>query len=153
MKNVKRVLFVVVMLLALAPATVFAGTKNPYKDVTRKKVDAQSYKTIVYIKEHGGWRGIAKKNKLYPNKAVTRRDYLIILHNLYGDKVTATMADLRGANDKVTSKFACDRMVVLAKKLNYPIKWNGNKSKLKRKDVARYIYIFATFNSALAPKK
>lgn len=143
-------LFIMIMVM-LAPTTVFA--KNPYKDVTKKKVDKESYKAIVYLKEHGGWNGIAKKGKLSPNKYVTRRDYLIILHNLYGDKVTATMADLRAANQKVTSKFACDRMVLLAKKLNYPIKWNGNKSKLRRKDVARYIYIFATFNKALTPKK
>lgn len=154
MRTIRRVLFVVVMLLALAPITVFAGTKNPYKDVTRKKVDAQSYKSIVYIKTtFNGWRALVKKGKLYPNKAMTRREFLLVLHEGWGDKVTVTMDDVRHANDIVTSKFVCNRMVELARKLNYPIKWNGNKTKLKRKDVARYIYIFATFNTALAPKK
>ena len=149
-KQVFMLLFVV-MLLAM-PMTVFAA-KGPYKDVTRKKVDAQSIKAISYVKSFDGWRGIVKKGKLHPNKAITRREFLIVLHNLYGDKVTATMADLRSANSKITSKFACDRMVALSKVLKYPIRWEGTKARLKRKDAARYIYIFATFNKALAPKK
>lgn len=149
----KRQIFMLslIVLLLVMPMTAFA--KNPYKDVTRKKVDAQSFKAISYIKEYNGWRGIAKKGKLSPNKFMTRREFLIVLHNLYGDKVTATMADVRSANSKITSKFVCDRMVALAKVLKYPIKWTGTKAKLRRKDVARYIHIFATFNSAFKPKK
>lgn len=150
MKKKALLLMVVLMLLAM-PMTAFA--KNPYKDVTRKKVDSQSYTAISYIKKYDGWRGIAKKGKLRPNKAITRREFLIVLHNLYGNKVTATMADVLSANSKITSKFACDRMVALSKVLKYPITWNGTKAKLKRKDAARYIYIFATFNSAFTPKK
>lgn len=151
----KRIIgFVLMMILVTMFSTItFAGSKNPYKDVTRKKVDAQSFTAISYIKRFDGWRGIVKKGKFYPNKTMTRREYLIVLHNLYGNKITVTIADLRGANDKVTSKFVCDRMVALARKLNYPIKWNGTKAKMKRKDVARYIYTFATFNSALKPLK
>ena len=150
----KRIGFVVLMLILLTTFSTitFAGSKNPYKDVTKKKVDSQSFTAISYIKRFDGWRGIAKKGRLYPNKTMTRREFLIVLHNLYGDKVTVTMADLRGASDKITSKFACDRMVALAKVLKYPIKWTGTKAKLKRKDAARYIYTFATFNSAFKPK-
>ena len=152
MKRTKKCVFLLLVVMILAmPMTVFA--KAPYKDVTRKKVDAQSYTAIAYIKKYNGWSGIASKGKLYPNKAITRRQFLIVLHNLYGNKVTATMDDVRHANDKITSKFACDRMVALSKVLGYPIKWNGTKVTLKRKDAARYIYIFATFNKALAPKK
>ena len=151
----KRIIgFVLMMILVTTFSTIaFAGSKNPYKDVTRKKVDAQSFTAISYIKRFDGWRGIAKKGKFYPNKTMTRREYLMVLHNLYGNKITVTIADVRGANDKVTSKFVCDRMVALSKVLKYPIKWDGNKTKLKRKDVARYIYTFATFNSAFVPKK
>lgn len=147
MKKLLTLIFMVMMM----STTVLA--KNPYKDVTRKKVDAQSYTAISYIKRFDGWRGIAKKNKLSPNKYMTRREFLIVLHNLYGDKVTASMADVRSANSKITSKYACDRMVALSKTLKYPLRWGGTKTKLKRKDAARYVYIFATFNSALAPKK
>ena len=152
MSKKKRFFLLLVLLLLAMPVTAFAA-KNPYKDVTRKKVDAQSFKAISYIKEYNGWRGIAKKGKLSPNKFMTRREFLIVLHNLYGDKVTATMADVRSANSKITSKFVCDRMVALAKVLKYPIKWTGTKAKLRRKDVARYIHVFATFNSAFKPKK
>ena len=150
--KIKILLFAAMMTMIMSMSAL-AASKAPYKDVTRKKVDTQSYTAISYIKKFDGWRGLVKKGKLCPNRYVTRREFLIILHNLYGDKVTATMADVRGANDKVTSKFACDRMVALAKVLKYPIKWNGTKAKLKRKDVARYIYIFATYNSAFTPKK
>ena len=151
----KRIIgFVLMMILVTMFSTIaFAGSKNPYKDVTRKKVDSQSITAISYIKRFDGWKGLIKKGKFYPNKVMTRREFLIVLHNLYGDKVTVTIADLRGANDKITSKFVCDRMVALARRLNYPIKWNGTKAKMKRKDVARYIYTFATFNSALKPLK
>lgn len=151
----KKILFLLLLaiMMVLAPMTVFAkGSKNPYKDVTRKKVDSQSYDAISYIKRFDGWRGLLKKGKFYPNKYMTRREFLIVLHNLYGDKVTVTMADLREANSKITSKFVCDRMVTLSKALGYPIKWAGTKAKMKRKDVARYIKIFATYNKAFTPK-
>lgn len=148
-KRFGLLLFIIVLLTM----SMTALAKNPYKDVTRKKVDAQSYDAIVYINNFGGWRGLTKKGKLYPNRAITRREFLIVLHNLYGNKVTATMADVRSANSKITSKFACDRMVALSKVLGYSIRWDGNKTKLKRKDVARYVKIFATFNKAFTPQK
>ena len=152
----KRNFFVVVAVLVFVlmfSTAALAKSKRPFKDVTRKKVDAQSYDAIVYINNFGGWRGLTKKGKFYPNKAITRREFLIVLQNLYGDKIDTSMQDVRYANSKITSKFACDRMVVLSKKLGYPIRWNGNKSRLKRKDAARYIKIFATFHKALTPKK
>ena len=155
MKRKHVFLFVLLVALTLlASGSVYAkGTKDPYKDVTHKKVDAQSYKAIAYIKQYNGWRGLVTKGKLSPNKAMTRREFLVVLHNLYGDKVTVTMADVRGANGKITSKYVCDRMVALSKVLKYPIKWGGTNAKMKRKDVARYIYIFATYNKAFTPKK
>ena len=155
-KNSFRFLFMLLLIaiMAATPTTVLAkGSKGPFKDVTRKKVDSESYSAIVYIAKYDGFVGVAKKNRLYPNRYMTRRDFLIVLSNLYGDKVSVSMADLRAANGKVTSKYACDRMVELSRKLGYPIRWNGNKTKLKRKDVARYIKIFATYNPALAPRK
>ena len=152
MKNRKIFVVVLVLFVLMFSTTAFARSKGPFKDVTRKKVDAQSYDAIVYINNFGGWRGLTKKGKLYPNKAITRREFLMILHNLYGDKIDISMQDVRYANSKITSKFACDRMVALSKKLGYPLRWDGNKSKLKRKDAARYIKIFATFNKALTPK-
>ena len=146
------VLFLLTLMMCMGSVT-FAKSKSPYKDVTRKKVDAQSYDAIVYIKNCDGWRGLVKKGKFYPNKAITRREFLVVLHNLYGDKVPYTMDDIRNANAKITSKYACDRMVALSKVLGYSIRWDGNKTKLKRKDVARYVKIFATFNKAFTPQK
>ena len=138
--------------LLMMPMAVSAKSSNPYKDVTLRTVDKQSFTAISYVKKLNGWKGLITKGKLSPNKYMTRREFLIVLHNLYGSKVAVTMADVRGANNRITSKFVCDRMVVLSKALKYPIRWTGTKAKMKRKDVARYIYIFATFNSALKPK-
>lgn len=150
MRKVVVVIVALVMIL-MAPTQVLAAS-NPYKDVTRKTVDSDSYNAISYVKSHKGFRDIAG-TKFYPNRKVTRREFILILHNMYGDKMTCTMDDLRYASRTITSKFACDRMVALSKKLGYPIKWAGNSQTLRRKDVARYVKIFATFNKRLAPRK
>ena len=154
MKKRSFVVFFLLLMMAFMPMTASAkGAKSPYKDVTRKRVDAQSIDAISYIKSYDGWRGLIRKGRFYPNRYMTRREFLIVLHNLYGDRITATMDDVRHANDKVTSKFACDRMVALSKALGSPIRWNGTKDKLRRKDVARYIKIFAVFKPAFTPKR
>lgn len=154
-RRIVSFLFLLAVIMTFMSMTAMAakGGSNPYKDVTKKKVDASSYDAISYIKKFDGWRGLVKKGKLFPNKYMNRREFLIVLHNLYGDKVTVTMADVRYATSKVTSKFCCDRMVELSKKLGYPLKWPGTKAKMKRKDVARYVKIFATYNSKFTPKK
>ena len=157
MKTTKKVcmlLFVVIM-ISLMPATTFAkgSSKKIYKDVTLKKVDRQSYDAIGYIKKFNGWKGLIKKNKFKPNKFMTRREFLVTLHNLYGRKVTAGIDDLIHADSVVTSNYCCQKMVQLSKNLGYEITWNGYKNKMRRKDVARYIKIFATFNQKLAPHR
>ena len=84
---------------------------------------------------------------------MTRREFLIVLHNLYGDAVSANIGDVVAANAKVTSEFVCNRFVALSQALNFKIKWSGYKNKMTRKDVARYIVLFASYNAALAPRK
>lgn len=149
-KTVILLMMVLVIVLAM-PMQAYAAS-NPYRDVTRKTVDSDSYNAIVYVKKHGGFSGIASR-RFRPSKKITRREFIMILHNLYGDKVTCTMSDLRNANGQITSSFACNRMVELSKKLGYPIKWSGNSSTLRRMDAARYVRIFATFNRRFAPRK
>lgn len=152
-------LFVVAFCLLLPTSAYAKAHKKPtkslslYKDVTTKKVDAESYEGISFVKKYGGWNKLTKSGKLYPNKHMTRRDFLICLHNLYGGIVTATMEDLLEANEKITSKFVCDRLASLSKSLGYQITWSGYPTKMKRKDVARYIKIFATYNPKLMPRK
>ena len=154
MNRIFVMLLVVITIMAALPATTFAkGAKGPYKDVTLRTVDKQSYKAIVYVKGYGGWRGLIKKGKFYPNRYITRREYLTVLHNLYGNRVTATIVDIVYANSKITSDFACKRLAAMSKGLGYTITWDGYQTKMKRKDVARYIYAFANFNKKLAPRK
>ena len=154
MKKVTRIIMLLAVLtFMLMPATAFAKSNNPYKDVTHKTVDATSYDAIVYIKQHHGWSGIARKGRLHPNRTITRRQFLMILHNLYGDKVTAGIWDVRAANSKITINWACQRMVELAKALGLTITWNGANTVMKIKDAARYIRIFATYNPAFTPKR
>lgn len=159
MKRTKRVLallLVVCLAMSLMPMMAMAKGKKSgvvYKDVTLKKVDAQSYAAIEYVKAHGGWSGIAHKGKLRPNKAVTRQEMLRVLDNMYPDKVPVSIIDFRLWYKKVTSQEVCDKMVELSAALGYKIQWTGNTAKMKRKDLARYIKIFATYNAKLAPLK
>ncbi|MBQ3433250.1 hypothetical protein IJG22_03080 [Candidatus Saccharibacteria bacterium] len=146
-------IFSIIVLLVVIMMPMTALAKNPYKDVNAKTVDAKGIESIAYIKKHSGWKAIVKNGKLNPNRIMTRREFLIVLHNLYGSAVTVTVADLKAANKKLTSAYACNRMVDLSKVLKYPIKWTGTKDKLTRAGAARYIHVFATFNAALAPKK
>lgn len=150
MKKVSRIIVVLLVVTMMLPMTVMAKAKNPYKDVTRKKVDALSYQAIVFVKDHGGWKGISRKGRLKPNKFITRRELVTILDNLYPNRVPVTIDDFRSKR-KVTSKEVCDLMVIVAANLGYKIKWTGNATKMRRKDLARYIRIFATYNPALMP--
>ena len=93
MKKMRRffiLLFVVAMIVAVMPMTALAKgkkkAKGPYRDVTTKTVDAKSYEGICHVKAEGGWRGIAKNGKLYPNKIVTRREFVMVL-KICGDTV------------------------------------------------------------------
>lgn len=153
MKKIFATLLLVVMILSVAPMSAFAKGAKVYKDVTLSKVDRQSYDAIAYVKKFGGWKSLIKKNKFKPNKFMTRREFLVVLHNLYGRKVTAEIDDIIHANSVVTSNYCCQKMVALSKNLGYEITWNGYKAKMRRKDVARYIKIFATFHQKLAPHR
>ena len=153
MKKILSLLLVVIVVLTMAPAQVLAAS-NPYKDVTKRSVDEGSYTAIVYVKRHHGWSGgIIKKKRFFPNKYMTRQEFMLALYNLYGEKVPATVSDVIYANTVVTSAFVCSKCVALSSVLKYPIKWSGNGMKMKRKDVARYLKIFATYNSAFKPRK
>lgn len=152
-KRLISLLVVVVIVLSLVPMSAFAGPRVlPYKDVG-KKVDSQSSEAISFIKRYNGWRGLIKKGKFYPNKYMTRGEFLRVLYYLYGKKVYADIDDVVNFNAIVTSSFCCERMVKLSKALGYPISWKGYKTRMKRKDVARYIMIFAKFNPKLMPRK
>ena len=153
MKKFLALMLVVVFVFSLSSVTAFAGPRviNPYKDL--KKTDKTSIEANKKKKKYNGWKGIAKKNKFKPNKFMTRREFLVTLHNLYGRKVTAGIDDIIHANDVVTSDFCCKKMAALSKGLGYEISWNGYKAKMRRKDVARYIKIFATFHKKLTPHK
>lgn len=154
MKKVGRVFMLAFVFCMLLSVSVLAGrVKNPYKDVTGKKVDKQSFSAIVYVKQHGGWRGIAKKGKLKPDKVLTRAELITVLDNLYPGKVPVTINDIRRSERRVTSKEVCSLMVKVATNLNYKISWAGNSTVMRRKDLARYIKIFASYNTALAPLK
>ena len=150
-KGFATVVFVFLFVMMISVAAMAA--KDPYKDVTKKKVDVQSYNAICYVKQHSGWRGISKKGKLRPNKFITRREFMVILYNFYGDRVPATVLDVKSANTGISSQFVCTKCVELSKILGYPIKWKGTNQRMTRKDVARYVKIFATYNAKFAPRR
>ena len=133
----KAMIMVLVVLMFAGPGRVEAATTR-----------------ISYINSFGAFRTVFPGKKFRPTKKITRREFVIILRNLYGATYApTTYEDLAGANKKITAKFACDRMVAISAKLDYKIKWNGKKGyKLSRADAAEYIYIFCTFSDELKPR-
>ncbi len=149
--------------------TTAGEAKNPYPDVTVKTVGKYAYNSIKFVKAHGGYKGVIpnaryvrQPNGLYkyvaakfhPKKTVSKREFVYVLSNLYGNKkVSVSVADMKNANKPATEKWARAKMVTTAKKLGYPIKWDGGKStKLTRASAANYLYVFAIYNSKLMPK-
>ncbi len=147
-----RKLFLVVFLVMVVlgnMTTVFAAAG--YKDVNRKTIDKRSINSIKTIRKAGGFKGAIKGKKFYPNKKMTRRQYLRILKNLYPGKVTVTKNDRKKAKRYVTEKYVTAKMIKIAKSYGISIAWNGSKKKkLSRASVANYIVSFAEFDSAFA---
>ena len=152
MKKINRIVIMLVVATMMLPTVAFAKGHIPYKDVTRRKVDAKSYTAIVFVKEHHGWVDIARKGRLKPNKTLTYQDLITVLDDLYPGKLPVSMDDLRNWRKKADSVVVCNKLAELSAALGYKISWSGVKSsKMKRKDLARYIMIFATYNPALMP--
>ena len=75
------------------------ASKAPYTDVTVKKVGKDTYGAVKYLKQHGAFKGVIKGKKFYPNKVITRQEFILMLANLYGDDVVpVTAADIRYKN-------------------------------------------------------
>lgn len=157
-KSVIRV-FVIVLMVALLPLNVFAassGSGNPYKDVTKKSVGKDAYTAIKYAKSHKGYVGFVKGKKFYPSKAITRRQFIIMLKNFYGEsKVPVGIGDVINANKKATPKWATAKMVGVAKTgFGMDITWNDNSNKkMSRALASQYLYVFSHFDSAFKPLK
>lgn len=153
-RSVLAIMLAFIVLIAM-PLNVFAASGNPYKDVTVKKVGKANYKAIVYVKEHKGYKDVISGKKFYPNKKITRWEFLTMLGNFYGDKkVPVSMKDIRNANKKVTSKWACNKMVEVAEYgFGMSISWEGGNNTLTRASASRYLKIFADFDEAFKPIK
>ena len=147
--------------------TTQASTANPYPDVTIKKVGKYAWNSIKFVKAHGGYKGVIRgtyykkvkgglykkvKGKFQPNKKVTYKEFLAVLANLYGEsKVPVSYTDVKNANKTITAKYACNKMVKVAKNLGVNITWKAKKTSLNRASAANYLYVFATYNSKLMP--
>ncbi|MBO7718168.1 hypothetical protein J6S37_01585 [Candidatus Saccharibacteria bacterium] len=150
----KKMLVTFVMVLSvLFSVTTPAFAGSGYTDVTKAKVGESAYKAITYIKKYGGWKDVANGKKFYPNRKITRREFLTVLGNLYGDqRVPANFQDVRYANKTITAEWACKRMVAQAKVLGLTITWKGGNTVLTRKSAAQYMTVFCKFDPALKPQ-
>lgn len=156
MKQRVAKIFVIALVMALLPLNAFAASSSkPYKDVSQKTVGKNAYTAIKYVKAHEGYIGFVKGKKFYPNKAITRRQFIVMLKNFYGEKkVPVGIWDVIYANKKATPKWATAKMVDVAKKFGMDITWNNNSSKkMSRALASRYLYVFASFDSAFKPRK
>ena len=93
-KRIVAVLIAALMVFVI-PSAAFAAS-NPYSDVTKKSVGKDAYNAITYIKAHKGYVHVISGKKFSPKKKITRKEFLIMLGNFYGDsRVPVTMSDVR----------------------------------------------------------
>ena len=148
-KTLKKMVTLTMVTVVLVTAfSVNAFAASSYKDVTKKKVGNTAYTAITYLEKHQGYKNVISGNKFQPDKKITRREFLLVLRNLYGSKVvTVTNNDLKNMNKTVTAKYACDKMVAVAKNAGVKIKWEGSsKTILTRASASTYIKIFIDFS-------
>lgn len=127
------------------------GNGMYFRDVSRARLSADDYAAIAYIDTYRGWRGLTRRNRLYPYRFMTRREVVRLLRNLYPDDVKITKEDSYYGRQFITSQWLCARLSQLAEDLGCPIEWYGYSSQMRRKDVARYIKMFAGFDPAFEP--
>lgn len=116
-----------------------------YADVIEKKVGDEVYEAIKDLKAHGAFRGVVKGKKFYPNRKITRREYSRVLRNLYG-----RYAPVSNSGAKATEKWARAQLVRMSEKMGMKIKWNGRNRKITRAEAAKFIKIFADYDTAFA---
>ncbi len=154
MKKRFLAILMLAILMIVMPMSVLAAS-NPYKDVKKSTVGKDAYNAIVYVKAHGGYKDVISGKKFYPKKNITRREFLTMLGNFYGDKkIPVTMADIRKGNKKITAKWACAKMCEVAEYgFGMSITWEGNNKVLTRALASQYLKVFASFDSAFKPRK
>lgn len=128
--------------------TKTTNKKAMYKDVTKKKVGIKNFNAVKYLKAHGAFSGVVKGKRFYPNKRITKKQYLRILRNCYGN---AAPKDAK-ASGYVTEKYALTKLVQVAKNLGIRIRWKGRANRLTRVEAARYIKIFIDFDPVFKRK-
>ena len=152
-RKIVAIIMMAIMIIAV-PLSVSAASSNPYKDVTKKSVGKDAYRAITYDKKHNAYSGIFTGKKFYPSKKITRRQFIGMLNNFYGSKnVPVTISDVLKANKTITAKWACNKMVAVAKKMGITITWKGNSKVLTRALASQYLYVFAHYDSAFKPRK
>ena len=86
-------------------------------------------KDIEWLAQRGAFKSIAKQGKKFkPTAVITRRQFGIILNNLYGDRITLT---IKSPNSKVTQKFASETLSKVSEQLGCHVDWNGGAPKAK----------------------
>lgn len=146
---------ILTLVVGLVPVTALSKkvAKAPYKDVTTKKVGAYTVEAVSYLKTHGAFRGVIKGNRFYPNKVVTRQEFILMLANLYGDDIVpVTAADIRYKN--TSTNVEGHRLVRLTKELGNPVSWPISRTtpKFTRKLAVEMIYNFTQLDEAFLPR-
>ena len=154
--NFVILLMTVVLMVGSVPVQCSAlskkVTKAPYTDVTVKKVGADTYEAVQYLKQHGAFKGVITGKKFYPNKVITRQEFIIILGNIYGDdKIPVTAKDIRYKN--TSTNVEGHRLIQLTSNLGQPMAWPVSRTtpRFTRALAAKMIYNFTQLDPAFAP--
>ncbi|MBR2708754.1 hypothetical protein IKE98_00215 [Candidatus Saccharibacteria bacterium] len=152
-KFVALLLLATAMLLVTVP--VFAATK-PYTDVTVEYWGRDVYKAVKYIKKHSGFKGVIKGTKFYPEKVMTRKEFLKILVNLYGKKrVPITATDRKKYKKPIRAQWVINKLNAVLKKSRKKgvIDWRPANFKVPRHLAVCYIYGYLYQDFRMKPQK
>ena len=153
-KKIATISLMAIVVLMMAAPTFAAA--SPYSDISKRGIGEYAYKSIRYIKNHKGFKGVIKGKNYYPRKFTTRKEFLKVLVNLYGKKyVPITATDKKKYNKRINPKWIRKKLNAVAKKLGGPTREVSDllNVPVTRDGMAVYIYEFCHLNKKFKPRK
>ena len=129
-----------------------SSSKKSGKYFSDVKSKTEYCKQIEWLAKKGAYAGIAKKGgKFQPTCTITRKQFGMILNNLYGDRINLKITN---SSAGATQKFVTSTLTEVTKQLGYKVTWNGGapKAKVSRANASHYLrQMIACAEGALDP--
>lgn len=118
-KKFVALMFVVIIAFSISvPAFAATKKKAPYKDIILKyTVCNMEYRDICWLKKHHAFDGVIKGKYFYPNKYMTKKQFLKMCINIFGKKhVPVTKSDKKNYKKTFSTAWAIKKLNAIEKK-------------------------------------